>query len=43
MELDDVIFQFRFTTQILQPHLPVGYIGGIAGIPADHVTKRRRF
>jgi hypothetical protein len=28
-----IIFQFRFTTQILQPQLPVGYIGGIAGIP----------
>src|SRR5271163_4884615 len=31
--IPDVIFQFRFTTQILQPQLPVGYIGGIAGIP----------
>jgi hypothetical protein len=31
--IPDLIFQFRFTTQILQPQLPVGYIGGIAGIP----------
>ncbi len=31
--IPDVIFQFRFTTQILQPQLPVGFIGGIAGIP----------
>ena len=28
-----IVFQFRFTTQILDPQLPVGYIGGIAGIP----------
>ncbi|MFY9645706.1 MAG: DUF4331 domain-containing protein [Terriglobales bacterium] len=28
-----IVFQFRFTTQILDPQLPVGFIGGIAGIP----------
>jgi hypothetical protein len=28
-----IIFQFRFTTHILDPKLPVGFIGGIAGIP----------
>jgi hypothetical protein len=28
-----IIFQFRFKTQILDPQLPVGFIGGIAGIP----------
>jgi len=28
-----VIFQFRFHTTIRQPGLPVGFIGGIAGIP----------
>src|SRR6202167_271684 len=31
--LDDVTFQFRFTTQILQPNLFTGFAGGIAGIP----------
>jgi hypothetical protein len=31
--LDDVTFQFRFTTQIRQPGLFTGFVGGIAGIP----------
>ncbi len=31
--MDDVTFQFNFTTNILAPQLPVGFIGGIAGIP----------
>ena len=31
--LDDVTFQFRFTTQIRQPNLFTGFVGGIAGIP----------
>ncbi len=31
--LDDVIFQFRFTTQIRQPGLFTGFVGGLAGIP----------
>ncbi len=31
--LDDVTFQFRFTTHILQPNLFTGFVGGIAGIP----------
>ncbi|MGA9041074.1 MAG: DUF4331 domain-containing protein [Terriglobales bacterium] len=31
--LDDVTFQFRFTTEIRQPGLFTGFVGGIAGIP----------
>lgn len=31
--LDDVTFQFRFNTQIRQPNLFTGFVGGIAGIP----------
>ena len=31
--IPDVIFQFRFHTQIRQPNVPVGFIGGIAGFP----------
>src|SRR6202050_2537828 len=31
--IPDVVFQFRFTTQILQPNLFTGFVGGIAGIP----------
>ena len=31
--LDDVTFQFRFTTQISEPNLFTGFAGGIAGIP----------
>jgi hypothetical protein len=31
--LDDVTFQFRFATQIRQPALFTGFVGGIAGIP----------
>jgi len=31
--IPDVIFQFRFHTEIRQPGLPVGLVGGIAGIP----------
>jgi len=31
--IPDVIFQFRFHTTIRQPGLPVGFVGGIAGIP----------
>jgi Domain of unknown function (DUF4331) len=31
--LDDVTFQFRFTTQINDPNLFTGFVGGIAGIP----------
>ena len=30
---DDVTFQFRFHTQIRQPGLFTGFVGGIAGIP----------
>src|ERR1700720_1796254 len=30
---EDVTFQFRFTTQIRQPNLFTGFVGGIAGIP----------
>jgi uncharacterized protein DUF4331 len=30
---EDLIFQFRFTTEIRQPGLFTGYVGGIAGIP----------
>ncbi len=29
----DIVFQFRFTTTIRDPDLPVGFIGGIAGFP----------
>src|SRR5580692_127394 len=29
----DIVFQFRFTTTIRDPQLPVGFIGGIAGFP----------
>src|SRR5271165_3617128 len=31
--IEDVTFQFRFTTQISQPGLFTGFVGGIAGIP----------
>src|SRR5208283_5086161 len=31
--LDDVTFQFRFNTQIRDPKLFTGFVGGIAGIP----------
>src|SRR5579863_1466469 len=31
--LDDITFQFRFNTQIRQPNLFTGFVGGIAGIP----------
>jgi hypothetical protein len=31
---DEITFQFRFKTEIHEPQLPVGFIGGIAGIPA---------
>jgi Domain of unknown function (DUF4331) len=30
---DKITFQFRFKTEIRDPQLPVGFIGGIAGIP----------
>jgi hypothetical protein len=31
--IPDVIFQFRFTTQIRAPQVFTGFVGGIAGIP----------
>jgi len=31
--VEDVTFQFRFTTEIRQPDLFTGFVGGIAGIP----------
>jgi hypothetical protein len=31
--LDDITFQFHFNTQIRQPNLFTGFVGGIAGIP----------
>src|SRR5690348_4871100 len=31
--VEDVIFQFRFNTEIRQPGLFTGFVGGIAGIP----------
>src|SRR6202046_5562435 len=31
--VEDVTFQFRFTTEIRQPGLFTGFVGGIAGIP----------
>jgi Domain of unknown function (DUF4331) len=31
--LDDVTFQFRFNTEIRDPNLFTGFVGGIAGIP----------
>jgi hypothetical protein len=31
--IPDVIFQFRFTTQIRDPKLFTGFVGGLAGIP----------
>src|SRR6201998_814143 len=31
--IEDVTFQFRFTTEIRQPGLFTGFVGGIAGIP----------
>ena len=30
---EDITFQFRFTTQIRQPGLFAGFVGGVAGIP----------
>jgi len=29
----EIVFQFRFTTTIRNPDLPVGFVGGIAGFP----------
>lgn len=31
--MDDITFQFRFSTEINQPNLYTGFIGGLAGIP----------
>lgn len=31
--VEDITFQFRFTTQIRQPGVFTGFVGGIAGIP----------
>ena len=31
--MEDITFQFRFTTEIRQPGLFTGFVGGIAGIP----------
>src|SRR5258705_1674545 len=31
--VEDITFQFRFTTEVRQPGLFTGYVGGIAGIP----------
>jgi hypothetical protein len=31
--VEDLVFQFRFTTQITQPQLFTGIAGGVAGIP----------
>src|SRR5260370_33169221 len=31
--VEDVTFQFRFTTEIRQPDLFTGFVGGMAGIP----------
>src|SRR5262245_32201505 len=31
--VEDVVFQFRFTTQIRQPGVFTGFVGGIAGFP----------
>jgi hypothetical protein len=31
--VEDVTFQFRFNTEIRQPGLFTGFVGGIAGIP----------
>lgn len=31
--IEDIVFQFRFTTEIRQPGLFTGFVGGIAGIP----------
>src|SRR5271165_3517604 len=30
---DEITFQFRFSTEISQPNLYTGFIGGLAGIP----------
>jgi len=29
----EIVFQFRFTTTIRNPDLPVGFVGSIAGFP----------
>src|SRR5690348_6689726 len=31
--IEDITFQFRFSTQIRQPGLFTGFVGGLAGIP----------
>jgi len=31
--IEDIVFQFRFSTEIRQPGLFTGFVGGIAGIP----------
>ena len=31
--VEDITFQFRFKTEIRQPGMFTGYVGGIAGIP----------
>ena len=40
--IEDVTFQFRFNTEIRQPGLFTGFVGDIAGIPADHFVRRTR-
>src|SRR6266545_1184618 len=32
--VEDIVFQFRFNTQIRQPELFTGFVGNLAGIPA---------
>src|SRR5436309_9963692 len=32
--VEDIVFQFRFKTEIRQPGVFTGYVGGIVGIPA---------
>src|SRR5580704_11279273 len=32
--LEDIVFQFRFQTQIQNPAVPVGFVGGLPNLPA---------
>ena len=41
--IPDVTFQFRFNTEIRQPDLFTGFVGGIAVNSADHLAQWRRF
>ena len=38
--VEDITFQFRFKTEIRQPGVFTGFVGGIAGISSNHIAVR---